>query len=799
VIVSTVLLLASLAIAANPVVQVQGGSGSAQRIQAAIDACPSTGCTIQLPDAEYRMETMLWILGRTDIRMVGSESQPPVLVWEDSLLQADSTGTAKLFRLPSPSGGGRPALPKGWLRWPLASTGGVGTLGDTTNPYSSSGYQRNGMFLVENSRRIVFQNLVLDGRKSAAFINPAVWNQLYPVIHGSTAFSLFKSQAVEISGCELRNFWAGVYISDRNEKCAQWLAPGGPVGTSSTYWTDCGEMGGHLMERNRIHDNWWGVYSEVEWDMGSVIRENLAWNNVNQLYRTGSTVAPAQILSNPQGTYPGGFLFTNDVVFPAHVVTNNTIASHVQPYSENGYRSTCNALWSDNLVEFQDTLGGVSRYGDVSDLFAFGTSPHLWNSVFLHHGSPVYGSGPSMVRVVDSTLKYAGFALIPRDTLHGAVTGAMPLLVPLDTFEEIVNGKTVRHIDFDTFSVLNDTVPRTADCGTGCTLPLVNPGNVPVSWSSLPLKAVMVPGWQYGRVKAPDSTIQYGRFWDTTVADSSGFLRLPSMDTSMGRRQGNRQCVGCGFTSRDPLDTGFLHPDWRSPRVLDAIGRGSHGLVVGAAGRDGRIGSQVPVRIRPRGIPTYDNVHGVLRLPFVATSERAGVTQLQVVRCWVSRRLIDPFDLNLSHPVEKWTSVDSVPAVSMSDSVIGIPVALSSTDSLVQVDLWMVGIAGPDTVAATPMSWAWSNLAAGRTFTLPTSITRRNGAVVHVHGVPGGLVLVGPAPIQIDQVSIVNAAGTTWRVHGQRIGDGSRLEVLGLPRGIWHVRYQGATVTVPVF
>ncbi len=98
-IVSTILCLAYQAIAASPVVQVQGGSGSAQRIQAALDACPSTGCTIALPDAEYRMESMVWILGRTDIRMVGTGSQPPVLVWEDSLLQADSTGTAKLFQI----------------------------------------------------------------------------------------------------------------------------------------------------------------------------------------------------------------------------------------------------------------------------------------------------------------------------------------------------------------------------------------------------------------------------------------------------------------------------------------------------------------------------------------------------------------------------------------------------------------------------------------------------------------------------------------------------------------------------
>jgi hypothetical protein len=52
-------------------------------------------------------------------------------------------------------------------------------------------------------------------------------------------------------------------------------------------------MGGHLIERNRIHANWWAVYSEAEWDQGSIIRENLAWDNANQLVlNPGNTVSP---------------------------------------------------------------------------------------------------------------------------------------------------------------------------------------------------------------------------------------------------------------------------------------------------------------------------------------------------------------------------------------------------------------------------------------------------------------------------------------------------------------------------
>lgn len=48
-----------------------------------------------------------------------------------------------------------------------------------------------------------------------------------------------------------------------------------------------------------------------------------------------------------------------------------------------------------------------------------------------------------------------------------------------------MNGKVVKYIDYDTFSVLNDTLPTTADHGSGCSLPLVDRANLPVGCAQL--------------------------------------------------------------------------------------------------------------------------------------------------------------------------------------------------------------------------------------------------------------------------------------------------------------------------
>ena len=56
--------------------QVGGGSGSASRLQAAIDACPTTGCEIELTDSVYRMENQVWIQDKEGVRLRSTGAVP---------------------------------------------------------------------------------------------------------------------------------------------------------------------------------------------------------------------------------------------------------------------------------------------------------------------------------------------------------------------------------------------------------------------------------------------------------------------------------------------------------------------------------------------------------------------------------------------------------------------------------------------------------------------------------------------------------------------------------------------------
>lgn len=296
-------------------VQVAGGSGSAARLQKAIDACPAVGCDIELSDSLYRMEHQLWIEGKEGVRIRSIGSTPSVLRWEDSLLVPDSTGTAALFRLQPPAGGGRPAAPAGWLRWPVAYEGGVGTAADLTDPLSTTGFQHNGLVLVKSSRSVRLEGLVLDGVRPAAFVNPDIWNKVFDLIHGSVGVSALQSRGVEIVGCELKGFWTAVYLKDRNLDCASWMG-----GAGARPWSSCGTMGGHLVEANRIHGNTVGIYSESAWDLGSVFRDNLAWDNYTRARtQTGTSVYPPAVLASMDyGLLDGGFMRLKDNLFPAH-------------------------------------------------------------------------------------------------------------------------------------------------------------------------------------------------------------------------------------------------------------------------------------------------------------------------------------------------------------------------------------------------------------------------------------------------------------------------------------------------
>lgn len=697
-------LLATLLIGHLSAVSVPGGSGSAARIQAVLDACPATNCLVELPDADYPLDRQLWINDRAGVTIRSSGTKPAVLRWEDSLLSADSSGTAKLFRSAPPSGGGRPELPSGWLRWPVSYSGGVGSATDTGNAFSVSGHQNNGMILVRNARTVRVEGLVLDGVKPAVFVNQGIWDGMYDVVHGSVGVGIVSSRDVAIVDCEIRNFWAASYINDRNMSCASWTG-----GAAAKPWSACGAMGGHLVERNRIHGNKFGIYFEASWDVGSIVRDNIAWDNWDHASsKTGSTVTPkVALLSSENNQYPGGFLLVKDVVFPAHVVTRNTVSDTVVsvPFGCTYYRSWGNTLWSGNLVSQHGWIANQAANPLQRGLHVFTVAsyPHVWDMGILSDGVGMHEVTTG--RMLDTALRWKEVRRFVTDTVEGRLPDGQHVVIGFDSVDTVIAGvdTTLARIRWGT--LVYDTTTVDVDCKSGCQVTLVNgfsgeTNQFPQIWRG------RLPGSDSFDlpVNLPTGVVETRRVWLSGIVDSTTRFTLPEKDTSAWRVRNLVWSSNSYLKSSNATD--FLALDTALPgskRLVRLLG-----MVPGARGRDGRVG-QERIRLRARGHGRWDAIRQELVLPVAIDGDLAGISKLVVRRHWIVARPMNTDDRDYmggNGVVERRLLPSSLPDVAPGDSVIRIPLAGVGTDSMFQVDLWLDGIARTDTVAATPMAWS---------------------------------------------------------------------------------------------
>ncbi|MEK7394778.1 MAG: hypothetical protein AAB214_19645 [Fibrobacterota bacterium] len=760
--------------------QVDGGSGSAARLQAAIDACPASGCEIELTDSVYRMENQVWIQDKEGVRLRSTGTVPAKLRWEDSLLVPDTSGTAALFRLRPLPGAGRPALPSGWLRWPSAYKGGEGTIVDSTNPWASSGHQHNGMILVKNSRGVRLEGLVLDGIRPAIFANKAVWSQMYDLVHGSVGVGIIQSRGVEIVRGELRGFWAAIYMNDRNLSCASWSA-----GAKAKPWTECGTMGNHLVEGSRIHHNKFGIYSEAAWDLGSVFRDNLAWSN-GDLPATETVTSRSAAASSDNLDNAGGFLHVKDVVFPAHVATRNTIADtgSSRPYGWAYYRAAANALWSDNLVEMKGSTKSVysNPLTHFLHVFTGAKSPHLWNLGLISGYQSLLGL--SGAQLFDSSFHWAAKRAVPRDTLDGESSGGLYTSIPGDTVDTLIGGVATRAPRMRWVTILFDTTLIDTTCRTGCWFGFDTTMRFPysgsfISWYGRPRGGDTVQA----RFVIPDGRIETRKFTYRDVCDSTTGFRLSNeKDTLAAWTKNLTNSANARFVSTDPSNPAFLTLDTTLRGARDLLRR--HGGMrsrVGALGVDGQ-SHQEPIRLRTRGHGQLDKTKGELLLPVAITGRLEGVSRLVVRRIWVAARPLDPNRVDASTPdmIERRVLPLTLSDILPTDTLIRVPFTDAGADSLYQVDLWLAAIAGSDTLDVTPMAWSASSvMGTSRTTSGIGQKTsnlswRRDGRF---------LVLLDGGPRR--SLAFFDSRGARFEIQVGTTSRGSTVDLAGLPRGVW--------------
>jgi len=329
-----------------------GPSGTHATIQAAVDACPGTGCTITLTEDSYPLIRELWIEGKQNLTLRASDDLKAKGVRPRIFTPTNLFETAGTAANPTD-----PERPAGWKKWPNTCTTTPGGSKNTTNPYSLTGYMHNGLVVVKASSEVVLDGLLLDGTTPSLFRNVGIWNCMYDIVHGNVGLNLYQSRHVTLRGSDVRNFFSALYINGRNVDGQYAVHNPSDLDIAVPWGTRPGTSGDHLIEANQFTSNFWVVYDESEWDMASTFRFNKALDNRNPAY--------ASILSSGEGAnMAGGFLYAKDVVHNPHRIHNNTIWGSPLILGSGAWRAGAQHLFYNNLV------GGFDRFAKDAALSA---------------------------------------------------------------------------------------------------------------------------------------------------------------------------------------------------------------------------------------------------------------------------------------------------------------------------------------------------------------------------------------------------------------------------------------------
>lgn len=394
------LALLAGAYATPPQFQVSAVGGTHATLQAAVDACPATGCRILLTDAEYRFSEPVSVRGKSNLSIVGarSDGKRPILsvsdegralapipnigsrepdavfpiLWEDAakpdtLVDTDRNRRVRPFSVKrgaagyasaillkpgrTPAGTVDPSRPAGWLVSPYPDGMEMVT---TSLPIELKGHLHPGLFQIDSSRQVSIENLEFDGGRPIEFVLNALWAARYSQFSGLAAISSNLSFQTTVSECLFHGWSIAVRMVDDNDggivsdlMDAEIVDPGYD-GTPPL--ANPGAVGGHRIERNLAHDNHLFVDMERSWDLASSVRFNRAWNNGTSRLVVGGQNPPIM-----DGQWMvGGFAMLKDVVYPTHVFQGNSLWGNTLHLGWIGWRASDAQLFVDNVVVSQE-------------------------------------------------------------------------------------------------------------------------------------------------------------------------------------------------------------------------------------------------------------------------------------------------------------------------------------------------------------------------------------------------------------------------------------------------------------
>ncbi|HEX2956937.1 MAG TPA: hypothetical protein VHO70_08890, partial [Chitinispirillaceae bacterium] len=143
-----------------------------------------------------------------------------------------------------------------------------------------------------------------------------------PLQHGNAALTLWITGDVIVRNCDFTNAYFGINVKDRNEGGINANPNPSDIDKSRVVaLSGFGKTGNHVFEHNRIHDNSIGMFFESTWDLGSVIRYNLFYENH---HKTPAFATSVKELTGDGGNHAGGALMFKDHMYSPLAIYNNT-------------------------------------------------------------------------------------------------------------------------------------------------------------------------------------------------------------------------------------------------------------------------------------------------------------------------------------------------------------------------------------------------------------------------------------------------------------------------------------------
>lgn len=636
--------------------------GTHAGIQEAVDACPAAGCVITLSDPLYKLPNTLLIYKKSNLTIKGAVGTRPVIQFQDKGLLAG----------PFFSAADQQYQVAGWKQWPINSSTAVGGSQNTSNPYSTSGYQQNGAVLIKESSSITFDNIVVDGVAPLPVGHLSIWMPGgNPTLLGNFGINMFLSKNVNLKNTKIINCFAGIYIFGRNK--------GGAMARNNQADLDkdqllpnsqFGYTGQHTVEYSELANNIWGVYVESDWDIGSTFHHNLVYSNYNPDFAnwmkcaaaTGTcpTTAPTAVRGNSEAAnHVGGFLYGKDFVTVAYKIYNNTFHQNAAIFGYGMWRATTQHLFYNNLIanpylDYNASKTGVktdnfksyvvsgkellSKYSDglYSNTFSIFPQKITLNSmkatdsvaVGLSRSDSVFPSPRLQVNVQTQKLTWNFQAT--QYTPPGAATGTY---VNLETpFKDsilywsqanIQYQATEKGFPYNGWQLSSPAAPKTLPTKNHSVLGSLM-GIVGASNTQLP--AGVNPGDTIPIMDQPNQQqwvaldSAYVKTLRSTWTDTLG--TIDTIATKDLRSHTNWYIKTVPFQSLDPASSKFLEPVWTDPGVDSVIldagrwGVDPDGSIADVGAKSKSKGTSPSIVLQDGTQAKYDSIAGTIRFSF---------------------------------------------------------------------------------------------------------------------------------------------------------------------------------------